>query len=75
MSGRRQWEILGGGKSCMFRRLSLPGGADSRHPTSREAPARPMRALREGAGTGLPALLLGSKQCRRFIGRAGVSPN
>ena len=55
------------------RLLWLPGGANSRHPTWREAPARPIGALHEGAVTGLPALLLSSKQRRLFIGSAGVS--
>ena len=58
----------------MFRRLSLPGAANSRHPTWRETPARPIGALRGGVSTGLPTLLLGSKRRRPFIGRAGVSP-
>jgi hypothetical protein len=35
---------------------------------------RPIRSLGEGAGTGLPTILLGSKIGRRRIGRAGASP-
>ena len=57
------------------RLLSPPGGANARRPTWHEAPAPPIGAPREGAGTGLPALLLGSKRRRPFIGSAGVSPN
>ena len=57
------------------RLLSLPRGAHAWYPTWREAPARPIGAPREGAGTGLPVLLLGSKRRRRFFERVGVSPN
>jgi hypothetical protein len=56
------------------RLLSLPGGAHLQKPTCREAPAHPTRALREGSGTGLLALLLGSKLHRRYLGRTGPSP-
>jgi hypothetical protein len=43
---------------------SLTGGSHAQKISCRKAPA----------GTGLPALLLGSKKRRRFLGRAGVSP-
>jgi hypothetical protein len=35
---------------------------------------RPICALGDGAGTGLPAILLGSKIGRCRLGRAGASP-
>jgi hypothetical protein len=48
--------------------LSLPGGVHARFLTCREASARPIHALCKGAGTGLPAYLLGSKCAGAFCG-------
>ena len=63
-----------GGEDVYFVGVWLTGGSHAQNFQPREAPARPIRALREGAGTGLPALLLASKNRRRRLGRAGVSP-
>jgi hypothetical protein len=52
----------------------LTGGSHAQNFQPREAPACPIRALCQGADTGLPALLLGSKKRRRYLGHAGVSP-
>ncbi|XP_047056815.1 disease resistance protein PIK6-NP-like [Lolium rigidum] len=51
---------------------SLPRQPHPRKPTCREASTRPILALRAGADTGLPALLLGSDLRQRFLGHAGV---
>jgi hypothetical protein len=40
---------------------------------TREAPAHLIRALRQGAGTGLLAFLLGSKKRQHFLGCVGAS--
>jgi hypothetical protein len=56
------------------RLLSLPRRLHLRKLKFREALVRSIRALRKGAGTGLPAFLLDSKLHRRFLGRASVSP-
>jgi hypothetical protein len=53
--------------------LSLTRHLHPRKSSCREAPARLIRALREGSGTGLSALLLGLKNRRRYLGRAGAS--
>jgi hypothetical protein len=63
-----------GGEDVYFVVVWLTGGSHAQNFQPREAPARPIRALGEGAGTGLPALLLGSKNRRRCMGCAGVSP-
>jgi hypothetical protein len=39
----------------------LPGGAHAHFLTCREAPTRPIRAFRQGDGTGIPAILLARK--------------
>jgi hypothetical protein len=39
-----------------------------------EAAGTLIRTLHVGAGTGLSSILLDSKPCRHFIGRAGVNP-
>jgi hypothetical protein len=49
-------------KRCVW----LPGGAHARFLTCREAPTRSIRALYEGADTGLPVLLLGLKTSQPF---------
>jgi hypothetical protein len=54
--------------------LSLTRRPYPRKPSCRKASVRPIRALRQGAGTGLPALLLGSKKSWCRLGRTGVSP-
>jgi hypothetical protein len=46
-----------------------------RKPSFGEAPARPIRALGEGAGTGMPRILLGSKNGRRCLGHRCESKN
>jgi hypothetical protein len=62
----RAW--VGGGES------GASGLPTPRFLTCREAPARLIRAIYEGAGTGLPAFLLDSKTSRRLLGRNGASP-
>jgi hypothetical protein len=54
--------------------LSLTRRLHLRKPSCREAPARPIHALREGADTRLSALLLGSKNHQRFFRRVGATP-
>jgi hypothetical protein len=56
------------------RSLAVKAPPPAKTVVPREAPSHPIRALHEGAGTGLPALLLGSKTSRYLFGRAGVSP-
>jgi hypothetical protein len=51
----------------------VTGGSHAQNFQPREAPARSIRALGEGAGTGLPTILLSSKIDRRCLGRAGAS--
>jgi hypothetical protein len=53
--------------------LLLTRRSHPRKPSCREAPARPIGALREGAGTGLPSILLGWEISRRRLGRTGAS--
>jgi hypothetical protein len=65
---------LGVGRRWGNRCLWLLGGAHARFLTCCEAATRPIRALREGAGTGMPTILLGSKTSRRRLERTGVSP-
>jgi hypothetical protein len=62
------WENVVG-----FGVVRMTGGAHTRNPTLLEALARLIRALSVGADTGLPALLLGSKSDRCFLGHAGVA--
>jgi hypothetical protein len=57
------------GNQCVW----LPGEAHTRFQTCREAPTRPIRVLGEGAGTGLPVILLCSKIGLRRLGRSCAS--
>jgi hypothetical protein len=53
---------------------SLPRRLHPRKLTCREAPARQIRALHEGADTRLPAILLDSKPRQSFLGEGGCEP-
>jgi hypothetical protein len=66
---RRRGRGFGG-----FGNVWLTGGPHAQNFQPREAPARPIRAVGQGADMGLPALLLGSKSHRRHFGPAIVSP-
>jgi hypothetical protein len=61
--GRNErWRGRGfGGEDVYFVVVWLTDGSHAQNFQPREAPARLIRALGEGAGTRLPAILLGSK--------------
>jgi hypothetical protein len=69
---RRRGRDLGG-KDVYFWAVWLIGGSHAQNYSLREASARLILALHEGAITGLPALLLDSKLRRGFFKRADVS--
>jgi hypothetical protein len=54
--------------------VGLTCGSHTQNFPPREVPACSIRALGQGASTGLPALLLGSETSRHRLGRVGVSP-
>ena len=49
----------------------LPARSRGRYPMWLRVPALPNEALRVGAGVGVPAIVLGSKNCRCPLGPAG----
>jgi hypothetical protein len=62
------------GEDVYFVDVWLTGGSHAQNFHPREALARPIHALGQGADTGLSALLLGSKNRRRRLGRTGARP-